>query len=113
MKVTNNGLGYVIITNEIMNEYGVDSSSAGNMINNFNNIEEVIVWATISEDAKNHLIKLNIRSRGPIINTIAEKYNGGGHKFASGARVPNMETANMLLKDLDNACKEYLEKMEE
>lgn len=113
MKVTNNGLGYVIITNEIMNEYGVDSSSAGNMINNFNNIEEVIVWATISEDAKNHLIKLNIRSRGPIINTIAEKYNGGGHKFASGARVPNMETANMLLKDLDNACKEYLEKTEE
>ena len=113
MKVTNNGLGYVIITNEIMNEYGVDSSSAGNMINNFNNIEEVIVWATISEDAKNHLIKLNIRSRGPIINTIAEKYNGGGHKFVSGARVPNMETANMLLKDLDNACKEYLEKMEE
>ncbi len=113
MKVTNNGLGYVIITNEIMNKYGVDSSSAGNMINNFNNIEEVIVWATISEDAKNHLIKLNIRSRGPIINTIAEKYNGGGHKFASGARVPNMETANMLLKDLDNACKEYLEKTEE
>lgn len=113
MKVTNNGLGYVIITNEIMNEYGVDSSSAGNMINNFNNIEEVIVWATISEDAKNHLIKLNIRSRGPIINTIAEKYNGGGHKFASGARVSNMETANMLLKDLDNACKEYLEKTEE
>lgn len=113
MKITENGLGYVIITNEVMNEYGVDSSSAGNMINNFNNIEEVIVWATISEDIKNHLIKLNIRSRGPIINTVAEKYNGGGHKFASGARVPTMEIANMLIKDLDNACKNYLEQMEE
>ncbi len=113
MKITKNGLGYVVITNDVMNEYGVDSSSAGNMINNFNNIEEVIVWVTMSEDIKNHLIKLNMRSRGPIINTIAEKYNGGGHKFASGARVPNMEIANMLLKDLDNACQEYIEQMEE
>ena len=109
-KVTENKLGYVIITNETMTDYGVDSSSAGNMINNFNNIEEVIVWVTISEDIKNHLIKFNIRSRGPIINTTAEKYSGGGHKFASGARVPSMKEAKMLLDDLDIVCKEYLEK---
>lgn len=110
MKVTENGLGYVILTNDIMMKYGVDASSAGNMINNFNNIEEVIVWATISEDVKNNLMKLNIRSRGPIINTVAEKYNGGGHKFASGARVPTMDEALMLIEDLDVLCREYLEK---
>ena len=110
MKVTENGLGYVMITNEIMNQYGVDASSAGNMINNFNNIEEVLVWTTISEDVKNNIIKFNIRSRGPVINTIAENYNGGGHKFASGARVPTMEEKDMLLKDLDEICKEYIEK---
>lgn len=110
MKVTENGLGYVILTNDIMTKYGVDASSAGNMINNFNNIEEVIVWATISEDVKNNLMKLNIRSRGPVINTVAEKYNGGGHKFASGARVPTMDEALMLIEDLNILCKEYLEK---
>ena len=32
-------------------------------------------------------IKVNIRSRGPVINEIAMKYNGGGHKLASGARI--------------------------
>lgn len=110
MKVTDNGLGHVMITNDLMNEYGVDASSAGNMINNFNNIEEVIVWVTISEDVKNNIIKFNIRSRGPIINTIAEKYNGGGHKFASGARVKTMEEKDLLLHDLDEICKEYMEK---
>lgn len=110
MKVTDNGLGYVIITNDILQKYGVDSSSAGNMINNFNNIEEVLVWVTISEDIKNSIIKFNIRSRGPIINTIAEKYNGGGHRFASGARVPSMNEAKQLLNDLDIVCKNYLEK---
>lgn len=110
MKVTENGLGYIIITNDIMTKYGVDASSAGNMVNNFNNIEEVIVWVTVSEDIKNNLVKFNIRSRGPVINTAAEKYNGGGHKFASGARVPSMEEAKMLLNDLDLICKDFLEK---
>ena len=110
MHVTSNGLGYVIITNDIMQEYGVDASSAGNMVNNYNNIEEVIVWTTVSEDVKNKIVKFNIRSRGPVINTVAEKYNGGGHKFASGARVKNMEEAEELIQELDNLCKEYLEK---
>lgn len=110
MTVTENGLGYVIIKNETLKEYGVDASSAGNMVNNFNNIEEVIVWTTISEDVKNHQYKFNIRSRGPIINVIAEKYNGGGHKFASGARTANMEEVESLIRDLDNICKEYLKK---
>jgi phosphoesterase RecJ-like protein len=110
MKLTDNGLAYVIITNDIIKEYGVDVSSAGNMVNNFNNIEQVIVWTMVTEDIKNNLIKFNIRSRGPIINTIAEKYNGGGHNFASGARVTSMEEAKKLLEDLDNACLEYLEK---
>lgn len=113
MKVTENGLGYVIITDDIMKEYGVDASTAGNMINSFNNIDEVIVWVTVSEDIKNNIIKFNIRSRGPVINTIAEKYNGGGHNFASGARVSDMESASMLLSDLDNACKDFLREEED
>ena len=110
MKVTDNGFAYVIITDDIIKEYGVDASSAGNMVNSFNNIEGILVWTTISEDTKNNIIKFNIRSRGPHINSIAERYNGGGHLLASGARVPNMEEANKLIHDLDEACREYLEK---
>jgi len=111
MKVTENGLGSVKITNDIMTKYGVDVGSAGNLVNNFNYIEEVIVWVTVSEDIKNNLIKLNIRSRGPIINHIAEKYNGGGHHFASGARVTCMAEADSLLEELDEACRNYIENL--
>ena len=110
MKLTDNGLAYVIITDDIIKQYGVDVSSAGNMVNSFNNIDEVLVWTMVTEDIKNNLIKFNIRSRGPVINTIAENYNGGGHKFASGARVPSMNEAKMLLEDLDAACAEYIGK---
>ena len=47
-----------------------------------------------------------------MINTVAEKYHGGGHKFASGARVTTLEEAEFLVHDLDRVCKEYIKEME-
>lgn len=107
MTVTENGLMYIDITDEIINEYKVDSASAGNMINNFNFINEIIVWATITEDIKNEIIRISIRSRGPEINKVAERYNGGGHKMASGVRVKTFEEAHKIMKELDEVVKEY------
>ncbi len=109
MKVSDNGMAYIFINNDILSQFGVDSGAAGNMVNMYNNIEEVILWLTISEDIKNGLYKFNIRSRGPIINEVAEKYNGGGHKFAAGARVKTSEEVDLLIADLELLCKKYRE----
>lgn len=105
--VNNHGLAYIFISDELMKSFNVDSGSAGNLINSFNNIENLFVRVFFSEDKKNNLIKVNIRSNGPIINNIAEKYNGGGHKYASGIRLTNPEDIKKVLKDLDDACKLY------
>ncbi len=107
LNLTENGLAYVKITPEILKEYGVDHGTPSNMINDFNFIKEVLVWIFITYDEKNELFKVNIRSRGPIVNETAEKYNGGGHKFASGARCKEENEVNNLLKDLDKICKEF------
>lgn len=107
MNVTENGLGYIQITNEVLNQLEVDSASAGNMINNFNFIKEVLVWATITEDIKNDQIRVSIRSRGPEINEVAERFNGGGHKFASGAKLKSFDDAMQLMKELDECLIEY------
>ena len=109
MKVTDYGVGYIEVSDEVLKKYGVDVASSGNMINNFNYIEEILVWLAITEDTKNGLYKINIRSRGPIINTVAEKYNGGGHKLASGAKVSTMEEVDLLINDLDMVCSKYIE----
>ena len=76
------------------------------------NISEVIVWAFVSRDEKNNIYRVNIRSRGPVINEIASKYKGGGHKFASGVRNESKEDIDNLLKDLSLECKKYLEEKE-
>lgn len=109
MKLTENGVGYIKVTNDILTKYNLDSASSGNLINEFNHIEDVLVWITATEDTKNSIIRISIRSRGPVINKIAERYNGGGHKLASGARVPSYEEVDMLIKDLDKVCKKYIE----
>ncbi|MBQ3422826.1 MAG: bifunctional oligoribonuclease/PAP phosphatase NrnA [Romboutsia sp.] len=107
MEVTDNGLGYIKITDKIVKEYGVDAASAGNMVNNYNFIEEVLVWVTMTEDVNNDQIRISIRSRGPAINKVAEKYNGGGHKMAAGVKAQTFTEANKLIKDLDKVVKEY------
>ena len=38
---------------------------------------------------------------------MAVKYGGGGHIYASGARLTNWEDADNLIKDLDEVAKEY------
>ena len=107
MKVTENGLGYLVIPSDIIKEYHVDLATPANLINNFNFIREVSVWTFITEDVKNKVYKVSIRSHGPIINELASKYHGGGHKYASGARITSEEEIEAFIKDLDHLCEEY------
>lgn len=108
-KITENGFGYVYITDEMLNEYDVDAATAGNMVNNFNYIEEMVSWATFSEDKNNSNIRVSIRSRGPIINEAASKFGGGGHMYASGVKLSNFEECDALVEELDRVCKGYNE----
>lgn len=107
MKITENGLGHIKVTQDELTEYNVDAATAGNMVNNFNYIEEVIAWVVLSEDKNNNNIRGSIRSRGPIINESASKFGGGGHIFASGVKLKDFEQADLLIEELDRVCKEY------
>lgn len=107
LQVTENGVGYIKIMDETLQKYKTDAASPGNMIGNFNYIDEVLVWIFVTQDVKNENYRVSIRSRGPIINTIAEKYNGGGHKFASGAKLSDLNVFDKMVRDLDDLCQKY------
>lgn len=109
MKVDKYGFASIELEDDVIQSLNSDISAASNMINDFNNINEVVVWAFSSHDAKNNMYRVNIRSRGPVINEVAAKYNGGGHKFASGVRTDSKEVVDALMKDLSKTCKEYIE----
>lgn len=105
--IDENKLGYIKISDEVLREYSVDTATPSNLINGYNFINELLVWVFVTEDVKTNQYKISMRSRGPIINEIASNYNGGGHKFACGARLDTMKEVDELLKDLSEACKNY------
>ena len=105
--LTDNGVAYIKITDKIMKEYGVDSAAAGNMINDLKFVNEIVVWVFLSEDVKSGLIRANIRSVGPYVNDVASKFGGGGHKYASGAKLKTWEEADNLIKTLDKLTNDY------
>ena len=105
--LTENKVTYIKLTDDILKKYEVDSAAAGNMINDLKYVNEILVWVFFSEDTKMEVIKANIRSCGPVINEVASKYGGGGHKFASGARLHDWESADSLIKDLDEVTSAY------
>ena len=107
MQITENGVGYIKISNKVLTDFGTDAASPGNMIGDFNYIDEVLVWLFATEDVKNENYRISIRSRGPIINSIAEKHNGGGHSYASGARIKEESEIDKLVHDLDELCLKY------
>lgn len=113
LNITKNGVGYIKLTKDLLEQFAVDAASPGNMVNNFNYINEVLVWVFFTEDVKNENIRVSARSRGPVINSLLSKYNGGGHKYASGARIKTMDDADPIIDDLDFLCKKYKEEVGE
>lgn len=105
---TENGLGYMKITQEIIAEHGVTVEFASGMTNTLANIKEIIMWLFFTEDQKLGKIRTSFRSRGPIVNTLAAKYHGGGHAWASGTLAESWEMVDDIIKDADNLCKEYI-----
>lgn len=110
LTITQNGLAHISLTENVLNEYNIDAATAGNMVNNFNYIEEVVAWAFFSVDKLNDNIRGSIRSRGPIINDVAANFGGGGHIYASGVRLKNSSEVSSIVDQLDQACRIYNEK---
>ena len=109
LTLTENGFGYLKVEQNILDKYGIDAATATNKVNNLTYIDKMYSWALFVYDKANDNIRCSIRSRGPIINEVAARHNGGGHMYASGARVKTFEEADLLIKDLDETCKKYLE----
>ena len=108
LNVVDNAFAYIKINEDILKEYNVDPATVTNMINNFNFTADYVVWTFVVNDQRNNQIKISIRSRGPVINTIANKYNGGGHKLAAGCRLKTEEEVDNLLEELRKAAVEYV-----
>ncbi len=101
-KISEKGVAYYHLSDEELNRLGIDSDEAKIYMGMFGSLEEVPIWVCFAEDKREGNYRCSIRSRDVVINEVAAKYGGGGHKQASGARPKNYEETLALIKDLDN-----------
>ena len=100
VQLTENNVAYIYTTREEFDTMGLDTFTVSRgMVNTMADIKGVGIWVNFTETEKGVLCEL--RSGDLNINPIAVKYGGGGHAKASGATVPDRETAMAMLADLD------------
>lgn len=92
LKYSDNGqVVWSIITQDMIRKADADDGDVDGFTEFIRTIEGVEVSFMIQETIKgNH--RINFRSSGNfIINDIAQSFDGGGHKFAAGARVDDLD----------------------
>jgi len=103
---TPGGVAYIHITKEMQAHFHLSFESASSAISSLSDIKGILCWLAFI-DSDNGEIRVRLRSRFAHINTIAEKYHGGGHACASGATVYSPEEMANLISDADRHIKEY------
>ncbi|HLR02442.1 MAG TPA: bifunctional oligoribonuclease/PAP phosphatase NrnA [Virgibacillus sp.] len=99
------GMSSIKLTKDTLDKANVSSVETGQLVNVLSDIEGIKAWVMFIEEENS--IRVRLRSKGPVINTIAAKYNGGGHPMASGAEVSDWEEAEAVIDDLDKVCAAY------
>jgi phosphoesterase RecJ-like protein len=104
--VTTNGFVYIKMTRDVIEKYGVDDEQAASAVGLIGGIEGYPVWALFIEYPNE--IRIRLRSSGPTIDKLANKYGGGGHAKASGARLNSWDELPLFIKDVEEVVKTYL-----
>lgn len=104
IRFTECNVAYIYTTQEELAQSGADEFSISRgMVNVMSDIRGVDIWVNFTET--DHGVLCELRSSVYNINPIAVKYGGGGHAKASGATLPDCETAMAMLADLDALMK--------
>ncbi|WP_232718742.1 DHH family phosphoesterase [Bacillus sp. FJAT-45037] len=96
-------VGVMKLTKEDLIRFDVTSSESSKLVNCFSDVDGLKTWVFFVEDEEK--IRVRLRSRGPVINTIAAEHDGGGHPMASGATVYSWEEASTVIEKLLQASK--------
>lgn len=102
---TEEGFVYFKMTKEIMDKYNLTSEEASATVNTLAGIEGFPVWALFIESENK--VRIRLRSNGPEIESIARKYDGGGHSQAAGARIDSFDQVEEFAKDIDEHLINY------
>lgn len=108
MQITPNGVAHIRIDAATRAAFGLSFEQACACISYLDGIRGCICWiAFIDNDDEAGSVRVRLRSRFVEVNSIAERYRGGGHACACGATVYGDEEIAALLADADELVGAY------
>lgn len=105
-KKTEHGVAYIKMTDELVNQFDVSLEEATSLVNELSTLEDCPVWMLFAEYEEG-FVRARMRSKGPAIDKLANKFDGGGHALACGANLGTWDRTDELLKAADALVKEY------
>lgn len=109
-ETTDAGFAYIKMTRDVVNKYQVSDEDAASQVSTISSIEGYPVWALFMEYPDE--IRIRLRSRGPAVDKLANKYGGGGHSKASGAKLDSWDNLEGFLNDVNELVTEYKKEQE-
>lgn len=108
MKMTDNGVVYIYVDRRMQKRFGLTSEQASNVISSLDSIRGSLIWLAFIDGKKgDDAIRVRLRSRFVTVNTLAEKYSGGGHDCAAGATVHSRKEMKALIAEADERLAKY------
>lgn len=106
IQVDENGAGKVILSQELLSQYGIDDSETAAVVSLPGVIDEVLAWGIFVQQPEGYY-RVRLRSKGPIINELAKKHHGGGHPLASGASAKDLAEVAEIYDKIKEICHAY------
>lgn len=100
---TEEGFAYFRMTKEIQEKYNLTYEEASATVSTLAGIEGYPVWALFIES--DNEVRIRLRSNGPEIESVAKRYEGGGHAKAAGAKLKSYDELDAFVKDINEHLK--------
>ncbi|MFQ8704460.1 MAG: DHH family phosphoesterase [Thomasclavelia sp.] len=100
------GIAYYVLKDKDLKSLGISRERGSDFVNILSGIEEYKIWLAVTENTADNNWRISIRSRDIEVNKLAQKYNGGGHALASGAKLDDIEMLPKLIEDLKELINE-------
>ncbi|WP_163653341.1 bifunctional oligoribonuclease/PAP phosphatase NrnA [Listeria sp. PSOL-1] len=104
-QIDESGAATIFLEKAILEEFQVNPRDASSLVSVVENAQGLKAWIMFIQEGD--LIRARLRSKGPIINTLAKEYHGGGHPLASGATIHSVKEIEEMHSKLIALCNQF------
>ncbi|RHW40736.1 bifunctional oligoribonuclease/PAP phosphatase NrnA [Neobacillus notoginsengisoli] len=97
------GVASVVLKRELLEEFNAKPSEASLLVSTLGSVKGIKAWVFFIEEEDQ--IRVRLRSKGPVINGVARKFDGGGHPLAAGASIYSWKEKDAVLAELNKVCR--------